>query len=87
MRYRYLRITFSVVCGILCLMLVVLWVRSDRLADTIGYGIEFPTWLAALFAASLVVASLLPWRFNLRTVLIVTTLTALVLGLIVWSMH
>jgi len=28
MKYRYLRIAFSVTCGIACVLLVVLWVRS-----------------------------------------------------------
>jgi hypothetical protein len=38
MKYRYLRIAFSAVCGVVCLLLVVLWVRSattfDRLRGT-----------------------------------------------------
>jgi hypothetical protein len=33
MKYRRLRIAFSVVCGILCLLLIVLWVRSHGAED------------------------------------------------------
>ena len=32
---RYLRIAFSVTCGIACVLLVVLWVRSYWVADTV----------------------------------------------------
>jgi hypothetical protein len=38
MRYRKLRIAFSSVCGIACLLLIVLWVRSYWWADAIGRG-------------------------------------------------
>jgi hypothetical protein len=84
MKYRKLRIAWSVGWGVLCLLLIVLWVRSDHWADAIGYGIDFPAWLATLFAASLVVATLLPWRFTLRTLLIGMTVLAVVLGIVVW---
>ena len=32
-KYRKLRIAFSAVCGIICLLLIVLWVRSHRAED------------------------------------------------------
>jgi hypothetical protein len=35
MKYRYLRIAFSAVCGIICLLLIVLWVRSFWVHDFI----------------------------------------------------
>jgi catechol 2,3-dioxygenase-like lactoylglutathione lyase family enzyme len=35
MRYRKLRIAFSVVCGLLCLLLIMLCVRSYRQSDTL----------------------------------------------------
>jgi uncharacterized SAM-binding protein YcdF (DUF218 family) len=35
MRYRKLRIAWSVVCGIACVLLVVLWVRSQSLYDAV----------------------------------------------------
>jgi hypothetical protein len=37
MRFRKLRIAWSVVCGILCLLLILLWVRSYRWTDSINY--------------------------------------------------
>jgi hypothetical protein len=149
MRFRKLRIAFSVICGLACVLLIALWVRSyegmDALAITshsvlsTGRGelvmassdqnsgtrarpghferapmSEFPdvwrknrTWnLYAIYGSilprgrlSLVVVKLpalivafsvfgiAPWlrpRFSLRTLLIATTLVAVVLGAIVW---
>lgn len=34
-KYRKLRIAFSAVCGLLCLLLIALWVRSYRVADNL----------------------------------------------------
>ena len=45
MKYRKLRIAWSVVCGVLCLMLIVLWVRSyvvyDRVVVDYPSGVEW----------------------------------------------
>jgi hypothetical protein len=53
-----------------------------------GRGLEFPYWFLALISVALTAATapwkLVSWRFSLRTLLIATTLVALVLGLIVW---
>jgi hypothetical protein len=157
MRYRKLRIAWSVGCGIACVLLIVLWVRSylnyedamwrsatDSLCvhsglghvlvveqpgnkpqyafpmwkwtvgsqpitdpvnlerdimnyhKTLGFGwgeiapqrfLMAPHWSLILLSS---VMSGLPWlrsfawRFSLRTLLIATTLVAVVLGLIVW---
>ena len=151
MNYRKLRIAWSVGCGILCVLLIVLWVRSYNRGDilqapvsttrgigftslrgwvkfssfrTTGngswrmssqhadeamrpygeffeaqqnhwkfgthmlkgtYAIMMPHWFILLTAPLAGV----PWinrskRFSLRTLLIATTLVAVVLGLIVW---
>ena len=37
-RFPKLRIAFSAVCGIVCLLLIVLWVRSYHLLDYWNYG-------------------------------------------------
>ena len=37
MKYRKLRIAFSVTCGIACVLLVVLWVRSYWWVDLLAY--------------------------------------------------
>jgi hypothetical protein len=144
---RGLRIAVSAVCGILCVLLIVLWVRSywwhsyinwrnsagglnvssyqgvvDILRHSIptnaagwsimeepankwaartngrppsliprvvrgpaAIGIQFPYWLLMLVTAAV---AALPWvksRFSLRTLLIATTLVALLLGLVVSS--
>ena len=39
MRFRKLRIAWSASCGILCLLLMVLWVRSYRWADRLQWSI------------------------------------------------
>jgi hypothetical protein len=156
MRYRKLRIAWSVGCGIACLLLVVLWVStywwqssirirmpgyrivggiswfgwssfdyywenpstlddlrsfpmsemlfhyiSDPQPNTAGRGwrwaryidnqravtqLQVPCWFTTLVAAACAVTPWLPWqnRFSLRTLLIATTLVAVVLGLGVW---
>ena len=141
MRFRKLRIAWSVLWGLAAVLLIVLWVRSYRVADAVQWatstgiftatsatgvigvsktnhvGVQKRTWnsleimhgtlrawsvssdsngtylrfphrwpllIFAIFAA-------VPWinqltrRFSLRTLLIATTLVAVVLGLIVWS--
>jgi hypothetical protein len=156
---RGIKITWTVICGIACLLLIVLWVRSywwgDSLTvnqsntsyfglvsmstDTIfvssrgrvggiwngasglltpswkftggpitveddepgilgfsftnaplGLGRNFsvPYWFLVVISAAIGGVSWLPWwpnRFSLRTLLIATTLVAVVLGLIVWA--
>jgi hypothetical protein len=145
MKFRNLRIAWSIGWGLGCLLLIMLWVRSywvseeidSRIADypvacesqkgrlrfthfpannngwDVTYEIKYGSWHYSshriyagllqfvwgfgddylnmphwvfVFAAS-VAASLpwLRWRFSLRTLLIATTLVAMVLGLAVWS--
>ena len=61
---------------------------SDLKYVTRGNGWKFPIWLVA---AAVVVVGVVPWlpvkRFSLRTLLIATTVVALVLGLIVYAMR
>jgi hypothetical protein len=144
MRFRKLRIAWSVLWGLLALLLVVLWVRSYRWEDQVfhpigarslffcsingqlmigipgqadwstayatgwtgwsydleqigpvpyrgfeltGYGYIAPYWFHVLIVAAIAVTSWIHWRFNLRTLLIATTLVAVVLGLVAWSMR
>jgi len=141
MRYRKLRIAWSVMFGIACVLLIALWVRSYWLYDWlylvegqglmsmrgnvhtyctsnqilplwtvsttpltltgphthtflgIGYSpgysyvlplVTFPDWLPIVLFGGIAVAPWLPYRFSLRTLLIATTLVAVVLGLIAW---
>src|SRR4051794_30867623 len=141
MRFRKLRIAWSVFWGLACVLLIVLWVRSYwhgeglliplrnydgmRLASFRGrIGFEpdprptrwewriepatapnfdwdrwerntpqwivgqndrvlVPHWFPLIVAGSLSAAPWLRWRFTLRTLLIVTTLVAVVLGFVV----
>ena len=149
MRFRKLRIAWSVFWGLACLLLILLWVRSYwwhdycrgavvgmqgvyfdsaqgrigaavftpgftewtsasqpidqalstiamKLRDDLGLGFGTtrfgnictylaPHWFFILITAALQVAPWLRWRFSLRTLLIATTLVAVVLGLIVWA--
>jgi FtsH-binding integral membrane protein len=148
MRYRKLRVAWSITCSIACVLLIMLLVRSywwvDNMllppskrtmaisqegvlvfssqpvqydtgyrwllsfsvddipsriksAPTSRWGFSsgpfatfliFPHWFPVLFFATLVAV---PWirqtpkRFSLRTLLIATTLIAMVLGLVVWA--
>ena len=150
MRFRKLRIAWSIACAIACVLLVVLWMRSyqwveairltaapnggaiqclsipgrlaigtfkfaspwsfyrmsasewqgvmtrspvsdfpspiwgGRLQNSIVDQVFMPYWILVL--SSVVIASVpwLRWRFSLRTLLIATTLVAVVLGLAVW---
>ena len=143
MRFRKLRIAWSVTCGIVAVLLCVLWVRSYTTIDvwdlpiTAKYSIELgsvprmivigwqnstvnrhlsgpteewrstgkmpqsifwggfqkhgplaavwmPSWLLVPITAACSIAPWIRWRFSLRTLLIATTLVAVVLGLIVW---
>ena len=149
-----LRITWTVFCGLACVLLIVLWVRSYKHDDAIqaaspsssplvlrsfkgqlsywrwqgvnaalriptkalnedlddilsgsrqrvywgfgrlsypigpGGGLFVPHWFPVLISAALAAIPWLPWwswRFSLRTLLITTTLVAVVLGLIVYA--
>jgi hypothetical protein len=143
---RYVRITWTVCCGIACVLLLALWVRSNYRVEQIfvpitrstyfsagsmpnAFGFEIsnksptdtwawlsmtahgwlairdptaspwsgsgffristasivmPYWFGALSLAAIATLPWLRWRFTLRTLLIATTLVAVVLGLIVW---
>lgn len=150
MRYRNLRISWSVFWGVVCVLLVVLWVRSNWRAENVwvrtpgfgpvalssvkcrvlvshidavqltsvwsahsytiedamggagdelpkwpGFGfvnfgkgsfqLTIPHWFLVLLSAALAAVLWLPYRFGLRTLLIATTLIAVVLGLVVWA--
>jgi len=145
MKWRKLRIAWSVGCGVLAVLLCVLWVRSywtwsylsagittkQRLgfnsasgsliavvhfhhpatarprskweASSVpapkqpayhrfmvrrlsgGFSIGIPFWFLIPLNIVAAAAPWLRWRFSLRTLLIVTTLVALLLGLFVWS--
>ena len=150
MKHRKLRIAWSVGCGIVCLLLIVLWMRSywrveilfhlDKYNHVVGIGsekgvvylwpghtvplipatgsnlygwqlsstnmvnrlgvfqwgnfqwsdaggittIQVPYWFVTPLVAA---AACLPWikRFSLRTLLISTTLLAVLLGTMVWA--
>jgi hypothetical protein len=65
------------------------WFRVMRWSKPSHTSVEFPNWFTALCCSTLAMAPWLPWsrRFSLRTLLIATTLVAMVLGLIVWLTH
>jgi hypothetical protein len=144
MRFRKLRIAWSVVCAIACVLLIALWVRSytwrdgvwGRFSDLQGFVLSsyegriqlalerglgifpwrivyaepverngppnyfpaiecplstfgqywaMPYWLLLALLSPLAAAPWLRLRFSLRTLLIATTLVAVVLGAIVYS--
>jgi hypothetical protein len=139
MRFRKLRIVFSITCGIACVLLCVLWMRSYQYCDRssivsrvfgcstegvlslawtdnssmqqffmsfvnypshrlepqrgfLGFStkwhsslwyVQAPHWFPVTLAPTSAVAPWIRWRFTMRTLLIATTLVAVVLGLIV----
>jgi hypothetical protein len=142
MRFRKLRIAWSVGCGVACVLLIALWVRSYSQTDllnrqsppsfliqsdrgqltcmsglperirlrllsgqmhfdpasaspppTWGFGVSrpvssislffLPHWSVVLLTSSLGGISWLRWRFTLRTLLVATTVVAILLGLAV----
>jgi hypothetical protein len=119
MRYRKLRIAWSVGCGIACVLLIVLWVRSYGDTDPIEFigvpiwslkgtliaydpvpkpmilgqneivlgneWIELAIWQPMAGAIAFALVPWLRWRFSLRTLLIATTLIAIVLGVIAYA--
>src|SRR4051794_24550256 len=121
MRFRKLRIAWSLFWGMACVVLIGLWVRSYRGDSSVslhghwlvsfygriwvdkwvpnpmgegwadfGQGFIIPYWLPfSLFLTSAVIA--FPWisvtSFSLRSLLIATTLVAVVLGLVVWTVR
>jgi hypothetical protein len=143
---QYLQIAMSVTCGVLCLLLIVLWARSYSTMDdvrlpvtsswvvrvtsieskviftyyrTLGpsniqwtttdfsnaydrsvtrfkawkwvpiaghlYGFVIPQWFPLLALTSLAIVPWVRWRFSLRTLLIVTAVIAIILGIIAIS--
>jgi hypothetical protein len=56
----------------------------------LGSGIRIPFWILVPSSAALAFVPWLPWwstRFSLRTLLIVTTLVAVALGVVVWMIR
>jgi hypothetical protein len=151
---RYLRIAWTVFCGIACVLLIVLWVRSYWWMDSLTFkfpawqsGIQMnsiqstteigirdygfdenlftvtheriisrseiqddfgrvldtrwfhvlggkgdtlvivPNWFLMLISIAFAAVPWIRWRFSLRTLLIATTLIAVVLGLVVFAMR
>jgi hypothetical protein len=114
MKFRKLRIAWSVAWGIACVLLVAFWVKSywaefviplptsslwlssyegrlnllstdDSYDSACRINWSVPYWLTVVPAIAFGAASLIRWRFSLRTLLIATTLVAVVLGLIVYA--
>src|SRR4051812_34325478 len=98
MRFRILRIAFSVTCLVACVLLMALWVRSylawpnaafivpPHFSEKVLEACVILVLPAIAFAIPLCRSAIIGqrWRFSLRTLLIVTTLLAVGLGLIAW---
>ncbi len=83
MKHRKLRIAWSVVVVVLLVVFPTYFgVSYTRMTDSDYFYL--PLWFVALPAALLASIAWLPNRFSLRTLLIATTLVAVVLGLFVW---
>jgi hypothetical protein len=67
--FRKMRIAFSLMCGIVCLLLVGLWVRSYWWADgfdgsLVGWYIEGESEQGQMWAAAYPTGSAARWRFD-----------------------
>lgn len=51
------------------------------------YHCEFPCWLSVTTAVAFILIGWIPERFTLRTLLVATTVVAVVLGAVVWSIR
>ena len=63
------------------------WFGAQRVKTPTGTWPAIPFWLPTLFVGVLAGVPWLRYRFSLRTLLIATTLIAMVLGVIVWSVR
>lgn len=59
--------------------------RFEWKISSVTQKVMFPYWSPILFFATLAATPWIHWRFSLRTLLIFTTLVAVVLGVIVWA--
>ena len=69
-------------CGIVSILLLMLLVRDYRDSGFVAFHYLFPAGILFGFALALFVSAT---RFSLRTLLIATTLVAVVLGLAVYA--
>jgi hypothetical protein len=63
------------------------WFRVMRWSKPNHTSVELSNWFLVLSLIALAVAPWLPTRFSLRTLLITTTLVAVVLALVAWSIR
>lgn len=80
MKYRKLQIAWSVVWGLLAVLLIVLWIANYP-GNSHVFG-EY--WMPLLIVFTLALASWVRLRFRMDSLLIATTLVAIVLGLVVY---
>jgi uncharacterized membrane protein len=93
MRFRKLRIAWSVFSALVAVLLIVLWFLGRR--SWYGDQLHIAEMLAvlAVYAACVLIILIVGIgvavhpRYSLRTLLIATTLVAIVLGLIVWAIR
>ena len=86
---KYLRITVTALSLTACVLLVALWVWALNNSNR-GPMFDWLAWVAILSGVTLVVHEVVvllmrPWRFSLRTLLIATTLVAVVLGAVAYT--
>jgi hypothetical protein len=56
----------------------------EYMEDSQVYRLRLPYWCLILISVAFAAVPWIHWRFSLRTLLIATTLVAVVLGLVVW---
>ena len=79
MKYRKLRIAWSVAWGVVAVLLLVV----DRPKPWSTVFPLVPYWSLMLFCVAIAASAWFPYRFSLRTMLIATTLVSAALGTII----
>jgi hypothetical protein len=90
MRFRNLLVAWSALCFVACYLLSAFWAMSYLPGGRIqigakAWGLYRPYGCAIIVVAALGIMPWTGWRFNLRTLLIATTLLAVALGLAVYA--
>jgi hypothetical protein len=82
MKYRKLRIAWSVAVVVAYPVLVFIAAEREWLPPEVIFFLFYPLLLLALGIAA---APWFTWRFSVRTLLVVMTIVAVILGIIIWA--
>jgi hypothetical protein len=82
MKYRKLRIAWSVGVVLAYPVLAFIAAAEEWISPAAIYALYFPL---MIYAVGIAAVPWLQWRFSLRTLLVATTVVAVLLGVFVWA--